>query len=58
MPGSGFGFRINERLLLEVRHCALGGPASIMYVQRYKKQTSAEYEPVYIYPSMGVQLRN
>ena len=52
------GLRINEVLALEVRHCALDGPASIIYVQRSKKRRVTEYEPLYINPGLGVQLRD
>ena len=52
------GLRINEVLSLEVRHCVLGGPAFIIYVHRSKKRRSAEYDPVYINPGLGVQLRD
>lgn len=52
------GLRINEILSLEVRHCALDGPASIIYVQRSKKRRKAEFEPIYINPGLGVQLHD
>ena len=52
------GLRVNEVLGLEVRHCALDGPASIIYVQRSQKRKVAEYEPTYINPGLGVQLRD
>ena len=32
------GLRINEVLALKVQHCALDGPASMIYVQRSKKR--------------------
>ena len=52
------GLRINELLSLPGAHCALEGPASIIYVQRSKKRRTAEYEPIYINPGLGVQLRD
>lgn len=52
------GLRINEVLALKVQHCALDGPASMIYVQRSKKRRVAEYEPIYINPGLGVQLRD
>ena len=52
------GLRINEVLALEVHHCVLDGPAYIIYVQRSKKRRVAEYEPIYINPGLGVQLRD
>ncbi len=52
------GLRINEILSLEVHHCVLDGPAYIIYVQRSKKRRVAEYEPIYINPGLGVQLRD
>ena len=52
------GLRINEVLALEVRQCVLDGPAFIVYIQRSKKRREAEYEPVYINPGLGAQLRD
>ncbi len=52
------GLRISEVLALEVRHCALDGPASIIYVQRSKKRRKSEFEPIYINPGLGVQLHD
>ena len=52
------GLRVNELLKLEVRHCALDGPAFIIYVQRSKKRAATEFEPLYINPGLGVQLRD
>ena len=52
------GLRINEVVVVEVRHCVLEGPASIIYVQRSKKRRTTEYEPIYINPGLGVQLRD
>ena len=36
------GLRINEILFLEVHHCALDGPAYIIYVQRSKKRNATK----------------
>ena len=52
------GLRINEVLALQVRFCVLDGPSSIIYIQRSKKRREAELEPIYINPSLGVQLRD
>ncbi len=52
------GLRVNEVLNMEVRHCMLEGPDFIVYVQRSKKRTKTEYEPIYINPGLGVQLRD
>ncbi len=53
------GLRINEVLGLTVRQCNLDGPASLIYVQRSKKRTvDVPYEPVYLQPGLGVQLRD
>ena len=52
------GLRINEVLSMEVSHCALEGPTFIIYVQRSKKRTTTKYEPIYINPGLGVQLRD
>ena len=52
------GIRVNELLSLEIRHCMLDGPAFIIYVQRSKKRGATEYEPLYINPGLGVQLRD
>lgn len=52
------GIRINELLNLEIRHCAFEGPAFIIYIQRSKKRESTEFEPIYINPGLGVQLRD
>ncbi len=41
------GLRVNELLSLEVRHCALEGPAFIIYIQRSKKRVNTEYSPRY-----------
>ncbi len=52
------GIRINEVLALEVRHCKLDGPTFIVYVQRSKKRNTTSFEPIYINPGLGVQLRD
>ena len=52
------GLRINELLNLEVRHSVLHGPNFIIYVQRSKRRGAAEYEPLYVNPGLGVQLRD
>jgi len=52
------GLRINEILSLQVRYCALDGPSFILYVQRSKKRNTTVYEPIYINPGLGVQLRD
>ena len=52
------GLRVNEVLDMEVRHCMLEGPDFIIYVQRSKKRRTTEYEPIYINPGLGVQLRD
>jgi len=52
------GLRIDEVLSLMVKECALDGPTSIIYVQRSKKRRTAECEPIYINPGLGVQLRD
>ncbi len=52
------GLRINEVLALEVSRCVLEGPTFIIYVQRSKKRTTTKYEPIYINPGLGVQLRD
>ena len=52
------GLRINEVLSLMVKECALDGPTSIIYVKRSKTRRGAEYEPIYINPGLGVQLRD
>ena len=52
------GLRINEVLSLIVKECALDGPTSMIYVQRSKRRRAVEYEPIYINPGLGVQLRD
>ncbi len=52
------GLRINEVLGLEVRYCVLDGPQSIIYVQRSKKRGRTLWEPIYINPGLGVQLKD
>jgi|25BtaG_2_1085352.scaffolds.fasta_scaffold10159_4 integrase len=53
------GLRVNEVLGLTVRECALDGPTSIIYVKRSKKRTQdVPYEPIYLQPGLGVQLRD
>ena len=52
------GLRVSELLSLQVRHCALDGPAFIIYSQRSKKRGTIEYEPIYITAGLGVQLRD
>ena len=52
------GLRVNEVLGLGVKECALDGPTSIIYVQRSKKRRETQYEPIYINPGLGVQLRD
>ena len=52
------GLRINEVLSLMVKECALDGPTSVIYVRRSKKRRTTEYEPIYINPGLGVQLRD
>ena len=52
------GLRINEVLSPEVSNCVLEGPTFIIYVQRSKKRTTTKYEPIYINPGLGVQLRD
>jgi len=52
------GLRVNELLTLEVRHCAFDGPAFVIYIQRSKKRGATEFEPIYINPGLGVQLRD
>ena len=56
------GLRINELLSLLGAHCALGGPSYVIHVVRSKKrkgiETTTVYEPIYINPGLGVQLRD
>ena len=56
------GLRINELLSLPGAHCALGGPSYGIHVVRSKKrkgiETTTVYEPIYINPGLGVQLRD
>ena len=52
------GLRVSEVLRLVVKECALEGPTSINYVQRAKKRQKTEYDPIYINPGLGVQLRD
>ena len=52
------GLRVNEVLGLQVKECALDGPASIIYIQRSKKRRQTQYDPIYINPGLGVQLRD
>ena len=52
------GLRVNEVLGLLVKECAMDGPTYIIYVQRSKKCSLAEYEPIYINPGLGAQLRD
>ena len=53
------GLRVNELLGVEVRHCGFTGPEFIVYIQRSKKRDQVpEYEPVYINPGLGIQLRD
>lgn len=54
------GWRINEVLALRVRECDLAGPGgSIIYVRRSKKgEAVVPYEPCYLDPGLGVQLRD
>ena len=52
------GLRVNELLNLEIHHCALDGPAYIIYAQRSKKRGTKEYEPLCINPGLGVQPRD
>ena len=52
------GLRINEVLSLMVKECALDGPTSIIYVKRSKTRSATVYEPIYINPGLGVQLRD
>ena len=56
------GLRINKLLSLPGAHCALGGPSYVIHVVRSKKrkgiETTTVYEPIYINPGLGVQLRD
>ena len=56
------GLRINELLSLPGAQCALGGPSYVIHVVRSKKrkgiETTTVYEPIYITPGLGVQLRD
>ena len=56
------GLRINELLSLPGAHCALGGPSYVIHVVRSKErkgiETTTVYEPIYINPGLGVQLRD
>ena len=52
------GLRVNDLLGLQVRDLALDGPAFIVYVKRSKKGNTTEYDPIYINPDLGVQLRD
>ncbi len=56
------GLRINELLSLPGAQCALGGPSYVIHVVRSKKrkgiETTTVYEPIYINPGLGVQLRD
>ena len=56
------GLRINELLSLPGAHCALGGPSYVIHVVRSKKrkgiETTTVYEPIYINPGLGAQLRD
>ena len=56
------GLRINKLLSLPGAQCALGGPSYVIHVVRSKKrkgiETTTVYEPIYINPGLGVQLRD
>ena len=51
------GLRINELLQLPPAHCALEGPAFIVYIERSKKKAKV-FEALYINPGLGIQLRD
>jgi integrase len=54
------GLRLNEALGLQVRFCSLptrDQPTSVLLIKRSKKRTEARYEPIYLNPSLGVQLQ-
>ena len=56
------GLRINELLSLPGAHCALEGPSYVIHVVRSKKrkgiETTTVFEPIYLNPGLGVQLRD
>lgn len=52
------GIKVNELLSLEVRHYVLDGPSFIIYIRRSKKRNATTYQPIYINPGLGVQLRD
>ena len=56
------GLRINELLSLPGAHCALEGPIYVIHVVRSKKRKGNEittvFEPIYLNPGLGVQLRD
>lgn len=51
------GLRINELLQLTAAECAIEGPSYIAYIRRSKKKQTV-YEPLYLNPGLGVQLRD
>ncbi len=53
------GLRINEVLSLTPPQIRFDGPTTRLYIQRSKKRnTLVLYEPVYLQPGLGVQLRD
>lgn len=52
------GLQVNELLGLQARDFVLEGPAFIVYVIRSKKAEKTEYDPIYINPDLGVQIRD
>ena len=52
------GLRINELLAMEIRHCNLAGPDFFFHTRRSKKRGPAEWDPVFLNPGLGVQLRD
>ncbi len=56
------GLRINELLSLPGAHCALERPSYVIHVVRSKKrkgiETTTIFEPIYLNPCLGVQLRD
>ena len=56
------GLRINELLSLQGAHCGLEGPSYVIHVVRSKKrkgiETTTVFEPIYLNPGLGVQLRD
>ena len=54
------GLRINEALRLEARQVQQSGPASYISIRRSKQQRKgqSEWEPVFLNPQLGLELRS